>query len=190
MPAKTDLMVFWVLHEKRPVAMCERIPLLHTEKNLGQMGLPSLPSSSFWRYCELDLGSLLINPLSNSTVPSSTAQTVCGSAFSESKQWDLSAVWHFMMSVTGDAADVQLAFTGYLGAKTATEIVRLRTNIQYFQLTNTVSPSAVWVMFVYNGCFCWFFLPVYTNTMPHNSLFWHIAQHSSTPEEDLPLISQ
>lgn len=39
----------------------------------------------------------------------STAQACCGSVFAESKQWDLSAVWHFMMSVTGDAADVDEA---------------------------------------------------------------------------------
>lgn len=39
-------------------------------------------------------------------MPGSTVQAGRGSVFAKSKQWDLSAVWHFMMSVTGDAADV------------------------------------------------------------------------------------
>lgn len=37
-----------------------KIPLSHTEKNLGQMVLPSLQSSGFCCYCEVDLGPILI----------------------------------------------------------------------------------------------------------------------------------
>lgn len=67
----------------------------------------------------------------------STAKTGCRSLPMHSKQWDLRATWYLMMSVMQNAADVQLVFTGYLRAKTATQIGRLRTNIQYFRQTNT-----------------------------------------------------
>lgn len=36
---------------------------------------------------------------------------------------------------------MELAFTEYLRAKTATQIVRLRTYTQYFQLRNTLSAT-------------------------------------------------
>lgn len=141
--------------------------------------MPSLQSSGFCLYCEVDLGSVLINPLSVSTMPNLTAQTGCGPVFAKSKQRDLSAVWHFMMSVTGDGADLQLAFAGYLGAKTATQIVRLRTNIQYFLLTNTWFATIAVQFFFFFLLLCvlclficlkWvlFFSLVYANTIPHS----------------------
>lgn len=73
------------------------------------MGLPSLKSSVFFLYCKVDLGSVLITLLSNSTKLGSTDQAGCESVSAWNKhsfEQDLRVVWHFMMSVMGDAVDV------------------------------------------------------------------------------------
>lgn len=160
------------------------------------MSLPSLQSSGFCRYCEVDLGLVLINPLSNSTVLGSTAQAGCGSAFTESKQWDLSAVWHFVMSETGDAADVDRVGIYWIpqgkDCHLDCQIEDIHTVFpahKHIVCNNSgaVFLTVVCVMFVFNGCF--FLASVYKHSATQLRILTHCKlSKDSTPEDDLPLI--
>lgn len=153
------------------------------EKNLGQMVLPSLRSSGFCWCREVDLGSVLINPLSNSTMPGSTAQirssprvnngilVPCGISWCQ--WWEtLQTYSWYLLDTSGQRLPLRLSDWGQ------TYSISSQTNKHIVcNYNRAVFVSAVGVMSVYNGCF-YFFLPVCTNTIPHNSLSWHIASRA------------
>lgn len=139
------------------------------------MGLPSLQSPGFCWYCDVDLGSVLIKSLSNSTLLSPAAQNGCGSVLAKSKQQDLSDVWHFMMSVMGDSVDVQLVFSGYLRAKNCHSACQIEDKHTVFRASKHIVCNynsagfmiAVGVMFVYNGCIFCSCVHTQTHTTPY-----------------------
>lgn len=101
-----------------------KIPLSHTEKNLGQMVFALVTELWLllllrgWFRTNSHLFAIKTRPRRAPQAPETGCRSVCA----KSKQWDLSVVWHFVTSVMGSAADVQLVFTGYLGAKAAIQL--------------------------------------------------------------------
>lgn len=155
------------------------------EKNLGQMVLPSLRSSGFCWCREVDLGSVLINPLSNSTMPGSTAQirsssprvnngilVPCGISWCQ--WWEtLQTYSWYLLGTSGQRLPLRLSDWGQ------TYSISSQTNKHIVCNSNSaVFVSAVGVMSVYNGCFYFFFASVYK----HNPTQLFILTHREPSE--------